>query len=60
MNHLKIIFFLIFLPLYKLSFAQEIRTESVKEYPMDADRFIGADVLNNIKHIVFDKTANLK
>ena len=51
MNHLKIIFFLILLPLYKLSLAQEIRTESVKEYPLDADRFIGADVLNNIYFI---------
>ncbi len=43
--------FLLFLLQINFFFAQEIRTESVKEYPLDADRFIGADVLNNIYFI---------
>ena len=51
MNQLKIILFLVLFSFIQLSYSQNIRTESVKEYPLDADRFIGADVLNNIYFI---------
>jgi len=48
LNQLKIILFLVSFIFIQFSRSQEIRTEAVKEYPLDADRFIGADVLDNI------------